>query len=96
MKRIPQRRQTASVPPTVVAPMAPCATHGREVARPGLERVGACLAEALELVAVEPDDDGAVEHTDRCGHGPFGPDRRLRREAHLHPHPGWEPVCDRA
>ena len=50
---------------------------GGEVARPGLARVGSGLAEALELAGVEPDHDLAVEHADRCGHGPFGPDRGL-------------------
>ena len=63
---MPAARATASVPPTVVAPTARCTTRGGEVARPDLPRVG---VEARELVLREADDDLAVEHADRRGHG---------------------------
>ena len=36
----------------------------------------------------------SVVHPDRRRHGPFGPDRGLGLEPHLHPHPGWETMCD--
>ena len=60
---------------------------GGEVARPGLARVRARLAEPLELPAVEPDDDRAVEHADRCRHGRSGPDRAPPRRARPPPPP---------
>ena len=67
---------------------------GREIARPRLAGFRSRLAEALDLPLVQADDDRAVDHADGRGHGSFDGDRRLRGEPHLHPHPGWETVCD--
>src|SRR5439155_11731772 len=67
---------------------------GREIARPRLAGFRSRLAETLDLRLVQADDHGAIDHTDGRGHGAFEGDRRLRGEPHLHPHPGWETVCD--
>ena len=94
MKRIPASRAAASVPPTVVAPSAPCATQAARSRGPALRASGAGLAEALELLRREPDDDRAVEHADRCGHGSFGPDRGLRASSPTStPTPGGKPCA---
>src|SRR6266516_7536225 len=66
----------------------------REISRPGCSGLRAGLPAALDLLLVQADDDGAVDHADGRGHGAFEADRRLRGEPHLHPHPGWETVCD--
>ena len=76
----PDRGAAASVPPTVVAPTAPCDGADGEVARAELARV---RREALELRPVEPDHDPAVEDADRRGHGARRPHGRLAREADL-------------
>ena len=95
MKRIPasrgrpracRRRSSRRARP---APRRQRGRAGRPCVRPGRPR-----RSARARFASSPTTTGAVEHTDRCGHGSFGPDRRLRLEPHLHPHPGWEPVCD--
>ena len=67
MKRIPAARQTASVPPTVVAPTAPCTTAAARSRGPTLRADG---VEPLQLGLGEADDDLAVEHADRRRHRP--------------------------
>ena len=88
---MPAARATASVPPTVVAPTAPCDGRGREVARPGLARLG---AESAELLGREPDAYLAVEDSDRCRDGAGRAHLPLRLEPDLDALAGWEPVRD--
>ena len=75
--RMPAAPQTASVPPTVVAPIARWTTAVGDVARAELARGG---VEPAELVGRQPDDDLAVEHADRRRHGasPRAPPPRRR------------------
>ena len=80
MNRIPTAAAAVSVPPTVVAPTAPCDRADGEVARPELARGG---SEALELRAVEPDPDLPVEHADRRRHRAGRPHGCLAREPDL-------------
>ena len=75
MKRMPAARAAASVPPTVVAPIAPCDDRGAEVARPDLARAG---VEPRQLLLVESDPQLAVEHADRRRHGAARPYPPLR------------------
>ena len=91
MKPIPAARQAASVPPTVVAPTAPCDERGREVARPDLARVG---VEALELVLRQADADCAVEDADRGRHRAGVADAPLALEPDLDALAGREAVRD--
>ena len=75
MNRIPVVQQTASVPPTVVAPsdaLRDCVRRDRDGAQ--LVR-GPCLVVGLR----QADDDLAVEYADGCWHSP--PSRTARSEA---------------
>src|SRR6266576_4297029 len=67
---------------------------GSEIPRAGLAGGRAGLAEAHQLARAKADGDYAVEHPDRRRNRPAGANRRLRREPHLHPHPGWETMGD--
>ena len=64
---------------------------GGEVARPGLARVG---REALELLALEPHLDAAVEDADRRGHGAGLTHRCFALETDFDPVRSREPVRD--
>ena len=73
---MPTARQTASVPPAVVAPRAPCAAQAARSRGPTLRASGES-PEALELLLGEPDLDDAVDDADRRGHGPGRADAPL-------------------
>ena len=67
---------------------------GGEVARPGLERVGPASPNRSSSSAVRPTTTAPSSTPTVAGTAPSAPDRRLRGEPHLHPHPGREPVGD--
>ena len=90
MKRMPTARATASVPPTVVAPTAPCG-GGREVARPALR---AEASNRRELLLRQPDAHLAVQDADRRGHRAGRAHLPLRLEPDLDAFPGREAVRD--
>ena len=91
MKRMPTAAAAASVPPTVVAPTAPCTAQGARSRGPSLRAAG---GEALELLGGEADHDTAVEHPDGGGHGARGADGGLAREADLDSRRRGEPMRD--
>ena len=91
MKRIPAALQTASVPPTVVAPSAPCTTATARSRGPSLRADG---VEARELVLGQPDADLAVEHADRRRHRAAVAHRLLGGEPDLDALAGREAVGD--
>ena len=74
--RIPARAASAEVAATVVAPCAPRAAAGGEVARAALDDVLAGR-DRLERGVVEPDPDLAVDERDRGRHGARRAHRRL-------------------
>ena len=80
MKRIPTAAAAVSVPPTVVAPTAPCTAQTARSRGPSLRAPGVNRSSSA---ALEPDPDLPVEHPDRGGHGAGRPDGRLAREARL-------------
>ena len=80
MKRIPTAAAAVSVPPTVVAPTAPCTAQTARSRGPSLRALG---REPLELGRLEPDPDLPVEDADRGGHGAGCPHRGLAREPRL-------------
>ena len=91
MTRIPVALQTASVPPTVVAPVARCTTAAARSRGPSLR---ADASNRAELVLGQADDDLAVERADRRRHGSAVPDRLLGGEADLDSFAGREAVRD--
>ena len=78
MKRIPAARQTASVPPTVVAPTAPCTAAAARSRGPTFR---AEASKRSSSVLGEADHDLAVEHADRRRHGAARADARPRTRA---------------
>ena len=90
MKRIPTAAAAVSVPPTVVAPTAPCATHAARSRGPSLRASG---VKRSSSVRVEPDREAAVEDADRGGHGAGRADGRLAREARPRPRAGAGKPC---
>lgn len=79
---MPARRQAASVPPTVVAPSAPCTAHG-QIARSDLPRLVSGQRESLQIRPSEAHADSTVDHADggrdcaRRAYTPFGLQRHL-------------------
>ena len=88
---MPTAAAAASVPPTVVAPTAPCTAHTARSRGPSFRAVG---RESLELLRRETHDDAPVDDADRRRDGAGRAHRRLAREAYLDPRGSGEPVRD--
>ena len=91
MKRIPTAAAAASVPPTVVAPTAPCVAQTARSRIPSLRAAGVNRSSSASL---EPDPDLAVEHPDRGGDGARRANGLLAVEARRDPVGSGEAVRD--
>ncbi len=88
---MPAARATASVPPTVVAPTAPCATAAARSRGPALR---AAATNRRKLLGREPDANLAVEDSDRRRDGAGRAHLPLRLEPDLDALAGREAVRD--
>jgi hypothetical protein len=91
--RIPTVRLTASVPPTVVEPSAPCTTHAARSRAPTLRAVGPASAKRFRSVAVSPTRTAPSSTPTVAGVAPAARTRSSESSAAASPRPAENP-CD--